>query len=94
MSQPRVGMQTPASGGGGVRRGGTVADTTAVNSHVTTSGWYADAGIGGGGEVDGGGTVAKTTAVYSNVKTKGRDAKAGIGGGGGGVKERLPTPRR
>ncbi|WBA83770.1 hypothetical protein [Endozoicomonas sp. GU-1] len=50
MSQPRLGVHSPASGGGGeVVNGGTVDKTTAVNSYVTTSGDYAYAGIGGGG---------------------------------------------
>ncbi|WP_422463588.1 MULTISPECIES: hypothetical protein [unclassified Endozoicomonas] len=44
-------------------RGGTVANTTAVNSRVNTTGDRADAGIGGGGS----GTVANTTAVNSYV---------------------------
>ncbi|MBO9497585.1 hypothetical protein J7438_26375, partial [Thalassotalea sp. G20_0] len=52
--------------GGGVPYGGTVANTTAVNSHVTTEGDHADARIGGG-SVWPGGTVADTTAVNSFV---------------------------
>ncbi|WP_219622153.1 hypothetical protein, partial [Endozoicomonas acroporae] len=43
-----------------------VANTTAVNSHVTTSGDDAGAGIGDGA-VGSGGTVANTTAVNSFV---------------------------
>ncbi|WP_257265230.1 hypothetical protein [Endozoicomonas sp. ONNA2] len=73
-------MQTPASGGGLVEAGGTVANTTAVNSQVTTFGNNANAGIGGG-LVEAGGTVAKTTAVNSWVKTRGGHAFVGIGGG-------------
>ncbi|WP_163370284.1 hypothetical protein [Endozoicomonas acroporae] len=63
-------------GGGEVR--GTVANTTAVNSTVKTSGLLAYAGIGGGWVT---GTVANTTAVNSTVGTSGTDADAGIGGG-------------
>ncbi|MBO9497440.1 hypothetical protein J7438_25635, partial [Thalassotalea sp. G20_0] len=59
---------------------GTVANTTAVNSRVKTSGKDAHAGIGGGA-VYPGGTVAHTTAVNSRVKTSGKDAHAGIGRG-------------
>ncbi|WP_422452312.1 hypothetical protein, partial [Endozoicomonas sp. ALC066] len=59
---------------------GTVANTTAVNSHVTTGGDDANAGIGGG-LVRPRGTVANTTAVNSHVTTRGWYAYAGIGGG-------------
>uniref|UniRef100_UPI0015E12F10 hypothetical protein n=1 Tax=Endozoicomonas acroporae TaxID=1701104 RepID=UPI0015E12F10 len=58
---------------------GTVANTTAVNSRVKTSGRSARAGIGGGGV--NGGTVANTKAVDSHVRTSGEYAHAGIGGG-------------
>ena len=67
------------AGIGGGKVFGMVANTTAVNSTVETSGVHAHAGIGGG--VIDRGTVANTTAVNSTVETSGVRAYAGIGGG-------------
>ncbi|WP_101749181.1 hypothetical protein [Endozoicomonas acroporae] len=66
------------AGIGGGRVKGKVANTTAVNSRVTTSGDDAQAGIGGGWVE---GTVDNTTAVYSHVTTSGYGSDGGIGGG-------------
>ncbi|MBO9484777.1 hypothetical protein J7439_25645, partial [Salinisphaera sp. G21_0] len=56
--------------------GGTVVNTTAVNSHVTSSGDDVYAGIGGGRVSRG--KVVNTMAVNSNVTTEGRGSIGGV----------------
>ena len=58
----------------------TVAETTAVNCQVATSGENGDAGIGVGRASDYG-AVANITAVNCTVATSGKGGRAGIGAG-------------
>ncbi|WBA83395.1 hypothetical protein [Endozoicomonas sp. GU-1] len=63
-----------------VRKGGCVANITAVGCSVTSE--YDNSNVGiGGGRVDKGGTVHHTTAVNCKVKSYGYKSNAGIGGG-------------